>query len=219
MEQDFTIHFHKVRQIWFAYRNSSFHVSDFHNYKREKWGAEDLCIFSTASSFILSLIHSYHNHNAKISFHHFNKLNLRYIHTYIYRWHDRTVDCWLWFSDGVQNWWEITRKKENPEEIDLELETQTLISCNKENKKKKKKMDEIPGSVGTTASFSLRLGQTMFSSASLLSMSLGEFYSYSAFWYITLLLFFSYYSLISLPSLLYLENGIFLLHTNSAILS
>lgn len=45
-------------------------------------------------------------------------------------------------------------------------------------------MDELPGSVGTSASFSLRLGQTLFSSASLLFMSLGvEFYSYTAFWY------------------------------------
>jgi hypothetical protein len=42
---------------------------------------------------------------------------------------------------------------------------------------------EVPGSVGTSASFSLRLGQTIFSSASLLFMSLGvEFYSYTAFW-------------------------------------
>ncbi|XP_061348641.1 CASP-like protein 5C1 [Gastrolobium bilobum] len=46
-------------------------------------------------------------------------------------------------------------------------------------------MDELPGSVGTSASFSLRLGQTMFSSASLLFMSLGvEFYSYTAFCYL-----------------------------------
>lgn len=44
-------------------------------------------------------------------------------------------------------------------------------------------MDEVPGSVGTSASFSLRLGQTIFSSASLLFMSLGvEFYSYTSFW-------------------------------------
>ena len=44
-------------------------------------------------------------------------------------------------------------------------------------------MDAVPGSVGTGASFSLRLGQTAFSSASLLFMSLGvEFYSYTAFW-------------------------------------
>ncbi|KAA8545923.1 hypothetical protein F0562_020626 [Nyssa sinensis] len=43
-------------------------------------------------------------------------------------------------------------------------------------------MDEVPGSVGTSASFALRLGQTIFSSASLLFMSLGvEFYSYTAF--------------------------------------
>ncbi|KAJ9704873.1 hypothetical protein PVL29_003088 [Vitis rotundifolia] len=46
-------------------------------------------------------------------------------------------------------------------------------------------MDEVPGSVGTSASFSLRLGQTIFSSASLLFMSLGvEFYSYTAFCYL-----------------------------------
>ncbi|XP_008809470.2 CASP-like protein 5C1 isoform X1 [Phoenix dactylifera] len=43
-------------------------------------------------------------------------------------------------------------------------------------------MDETPGSVGTTASLSLRLGQAFFSSASLLFMSVGvEFYSYTAF--------------------------------------
>ncbi|KAJ7967374.1 CASP-like protein [Quillaja saponaria] len=46
-------------------------------------------------------------------------------------------------------------------------------------------MDELPGSVGTSASFSLRLGQTIFSSASLLFMSMGvEFYSYTAFCYL-----------------------------------
>ncbi|OVA18618.1 Uncharacterized protein family UPF0497 [Macleaya cordata] len=46
-------------------------------------------------------------------------------------------------------------------------------------------MDELPGSLGTTASLSLRLGQTIFSSASLLFMSLGvEFYSYTAFCYL-----------------------------------
>lgn len=46
-------------------------------------------------------------------------------------------------------------------------------------------MDEVPGSVGTSAGFSLRLGQTIFSSASLLFMSLGvEFYSYTAFCYL-----------------------------------
>ncbi|XP_019166053.1 PREDICTED: CASP-like protein 5C1 [Ipomoea nil] len=42
--------------------------------------------------------------------------------------------------------------------------------------------DDIPGAVGTSASFALRLGQAAFSSASLLFMSLGvEFYSYTAF--------------------------------------
>ncbi|KAL9391517.1 hypothetical protein Peur_015437 [Populus x canadensis] len=46
-------------------------------------------------------------------------------------------------------------------------------------------MDVVPGSVGTSASFSLRLGQTIFSSASLLFMSLGvEFYTYTAFCYL-----------------------------------
>ncbi|KAJ4716434.1 CASP-like protein [Melia azedarach] len=45
--------------------------------------------------------------------------------------------------------------------------------------------DDVPGSVGTSASFSLRLGQAIFSSASLLFMSLGvEFYSYTAFCYL-----------------------------------
>uniref|UniRef100_A0A175YDL0 CASP-like protein n=3 Tax=Daucus carota subsp. sativus TaxID=79200 RepID=A0A175YDL0_DAUCS len=43
-------------------------------------------------------------------------------------------------------------------------------------------MDEVPGSVGTSASLALRLGQTIFSSASLLFMSLGvPFYSYTSF--------------------------------------
>ncbi|XP_009798302.1 CASP-like protein 5C1 [Nicotiana tabacum] len=42
--------------------------------------------------------------------------------------------------------------------------------------------DEVPGAVGTSASFALRLGQTIFSSASLLFMSLGvEFHNYTAF--------------------------------------
>ncbi|XP_058758067.1 CASP-like protein 5C1 [Vicia villosa] len=46
-------------------------------------------------------------------------------------------------------------------------------------------MNELPGSVGTSVSFSLRVGQTLFSSASLLFMSLGvEFYSYTAFCYL-----------------------------------
>ncbi|KAK4752120.1 hypothetical protein SAY87_020918 [Trapa incisa] len=43
-------------------------------------------------------------------------------------------------------------------------------------------MEEVPGAVGTSASFALRLGQTLFSSASLLFMSLGvDFYGYTAF--------------------------------------
>lgn len=46
-------------------------------------------------------------------------------------------------------------------------------------------MDEVPGSMGTTSGLSLRLLQTIFSSASLLFMSLGvEFYSYTAFCYL-----------------------------------
>ncbi|KAK4262231.1 hypothetical protein QN277_027813 [Acacia crassicarpa] len=43
-------------------------------------------------------------------------------------------------------------------------------------------MDVLPGAFGTSASFALRLGQTVFSSASLLFMCLDvEFYSYTAF--------------------------------------
>ncbi|MCD7451576.1 hypothetical protein HAX54_012631 [Datura stramonium] len=42
--------------------------------------------------------------------------------------------------------------------------------------------DEVAGAVGTSASFALRLGQTIFSAASLLFMSLGvEFHNYTAF--------------------------------------
>lgn len=43
-------------------------------------------------------------------------------------------------------------------------------------------MDELPGALGTSASLSLRMGQTIFSSAALLFMCLDvEFYSYTAF--------------------------------------
>ncbi|PSS19173.1 CASP-like protein [Actinidia chinensis var. chinensis] len=50
-------------------------------------------------------------------------------------------------------------------------------------------MDEVPGSVGTSASFALRLGQTVFSSASLLFMSTGvEFYSYTAFCFLVMIM-------------------------------
>ncbi|GMH06453.1 hypothetical protein Nepgr_008293 [Nepenthes gracilis] len=43
-------------------------------------------------------------------------------------------------------------------------------------------MDEVPGSLGTSASFALRLGQTLFSTASLFFMCLAiDFYSYTAF--------------------------------------
>ncbi|CAN4107605.1 unnamed protein product [Withania somnifera] len=42
--------------------------------------------------------------------------------------------------------------------------------------------NEVPGAVGTSASFALRLGQSIFSAASLLFMSLGvEFHNYTAF--------------------------------------
>ncbi|CAK9185453.1 unnamed protein product [Ilex paraguariensis] len=43
-------------------------------------------------------------------------------------------------------------------------------------------MDELPGALGTSASLALRLGQAIFSVASLLFMCLDvEFYSYTAF--------------------------------------
>ncbi|GMP31622.1 hypothetical protein CsSME_00005763 [Camellia sinensis var. sinensis] len=43
-------------------------------------------------------------------------------------------------------------------------------------------MDELPGALGTSASLALRLGQAIFSIASLLFMCLDvEFYSYTAF--------------------------------------
>ncbi|XP_076889981.1 CASP-like protein 5C1 [Bidens hawaiensis] len=43
-------------------------------------------------------------------------------------------------------------------------------------------MNELPGSTGTSAGFALRLGQIIFSSASLLFMSFGvQFYSYTSF--------------------------------------
>ncbi|XP_043709333.1 CASP-like protein 5C1 [Telopea speciosissima] len=43
-------------------------------------------------------------------------------------------------------------------------------------------IEVLPGSLGTSTSLSLRLGQIIFSSASLLFMSLGvEFYNYTAF--------------------------------------
>ncbi|KAJ8451830.1 hypothetical protein Cgig2_007313 [Carnegiea gigantea] len=43
-------------------------------------------------------------------------------------------------------------------------------------------MDEVPGSLGTSASLALRLGQTIFSSASLFFMCLDvDFYAYTAF--------------------------------------
>ncbi|KAL6273843.1 hypothetical protein ACE6H2_024535 [Prunus campanulata] len=46
-------------------------------------------------------------------------------------------------------------------------------------------MDELPGSLGTSASLALRFGQTIFSTASLLFMCLDiQFYSYTAFCYL-----------------------------------
>ncbi|XVF15677.1 hypothetical protein REPUB_Repub09cG0175700 [Reevesia pubescens] len=46
-------------------------------------------------------------------------------------------------------------------------------------------MDQVPGTLGTSASLALRLGQTIFSSASLLLMCLDvEFYSYTSFSYL-----------------------------------
>ncbi|OIV94759.1 hypothetical protein TanjilG_12972 [Lupinus angustifolius] len=43
-------------------------------------------------------------------------------------------------------------------------------------------MEELPGAFGTSASFALRFGQTVFSSASLLFMCFHlDFYSYTAF--------------------------------------
>lgn len=43
-------------------------------------------------------------------------------------------------------------------------------------------VQEVPGSLGTSASLALRVGQTMFSSASLLFMCFGvDFYGYTAF--------------------------------------
>ncbi|XP_055815744.1 CASP-like protein 5C1 [Solanum dulcamara] len=72
--------------------------------------------------------------------------------------------------------------------------------------------DEVPGAVGTSAGFALRLGQTIFSAASLLFMYLGvEFHNYTAFcflvtimglvipWSITLALIDIYYVLIRCP--------------------
>ncbi|KAG6415009.1 hypothetical protein SASPL_122408 [Salvia splendens] len=44
-------------------------------------------------------------------------------------------------------------------------------------------MKSVPGSLGTAASIALRFGQVIFSSSSIVFMSLGVgFYSYTAFW-------------------------------------
>ncbi|XP_052204807.1 CASP-like protein 5C3 isoform X4 [Diospyros lotus] len=46
-------------------------------------------------------------------------------------------------------------------------------------------MDELPGALGTSASLALRLGQFIFSIASLIFMCLDvHFYAYTAFWYL-----------------------------------
>ncbi|KAM7252205.1 hypothetical protein ACFE04_024088 [Oxalis oulophora] len=46
-------------------------------------------------------------------------------------------------------------------------------------------MEEVPGSLGTSAGLALRMGQTIFSSASLLFMCLYvQFYSFTAFSYL-----------------------------------
>lgn len=43
--------------------------------------------------------------------------------------------------------------------------------------------EEFPGALGTSASLALRLGQALFSIASLLFMCMRiEFYSYTSFW-------------------------------------
>ncbi|KAH7566485.1 hypothetical protein ACOSP7_022992 [Xanthoceras sorbifolium] len=47
----------------------------------------------------------------------------------------------------------------------------------------------VPGAMGTSASFALRLGQTVFASASLLFMSFRvEFYGYSSFCYLVVVM-------------------------------
>ncbi|WVZ22771.1 hypothetical protein V8G54_001315 [Vigna mungo] len=49
------------------------------------------------------------------------------------------------------------------------------------------RMEELPGAFGSSASLALRLGQTVFSTASLLFMCLDvDFYGYTAFWYLFL---------------------------------
>ncbi|KAK6924290.1 Casparian strip membrane protein domain [Dillenia turbinata] len=46
-------------------------------------------------------------------------------------------------------------------------------------------MEEVPGTLGTSASFALRMGQTIFASSSLLFMCLHiQFYSYTSFCYL-----------------------------------
>ncbi|KAL5063878.1 hypothetical protein RYX36_025615 [Vicia faba] len=50
-------------------------------------------------------------------------------------------------------------------------------------------MEELPGALGTSSSFALRLGQTVFSSASLFYMCLDvDFYGYSAFCFLVMVM-------------------------------
>ncbi|KAG7993843.1 hypothetical protein I3843_01G026500 [Carya illinoinensis] len=50
-------------------------------------------------------------------------------------------------------------------------------------------MDELPGALGTSASLALRLGQAVFSSASLIFMCLDvDFYSYTSFCYLVIVM-------------------------------
>lgn len=81
------------------------------------------------------------------------------------------------------------------------------------------KMEKVPGAMGTSASLALRLGQAIFSTASLLFMCLGiDFYSYTAFWYClilfscTLIENISFSDLSSIPiSIFYLFSFLFVL--------
>lgn len=66
----------------------------------------------------------------------------------------------------------ITSCQAGTEDVDLDAMQEQRMTRN-----------AVPGSMGTSAGLVLRLGQAIFSSASLLFMSLGvEFYSYTAFW-------------------------------------
>lgn len=57
-----------------------------------------------------------------------------------------------------------------------------------------KMVEEVPGSLGTSASLALRFGQTMFSCASLFFMCFDvSFYGFTAFWYYYFPLFNSFF--------------------------